>query len=84
MGEKRHPDKVILIRGGVSPCRKIEVFSGSLFSGKTFYNLMGEPLSETRSDLFRIRVNGKWFPARRKILYAREDVNHLLIEVIGE
>jgi len=46
--------------------------------------LMGEPVTEGREKLFRLRINGKWFPARRKILYTREDVNYLLIEMIGE
>jgi hypothetical protein len=84
MGEKRHPAKVILVRGDRLPGRKIEIFSGDLFSGKTFYNLLGESVTEGRQHLFRLRINGKWFPARRKILYTSEDVNHLLIEIIGE
>lgn len=85
MGERRQPRRTILIRQGNTTLKKIEIFEGSLFPGKTFTDIMGEPLKETdRSLLSRLRVNGKWFPARRKILFQRHELNEALFRLIGE
>ena len=84
MGEKRHAKKVILVRRGQEDTRKVEVFCGDLFPGKTFEDMLGEDVREGREFLFRLRVDGKWFPARRKTLYTKEELNHILTEIVGE
>jgi len=84
MGEKRHAKKVILIRKGSETTRKIEVFDGSLFPGKTFVDMLGDPVGKGRTDLYRLRIDSKWFPARQKMLYDREGLNRLLLQFIGE
>lgn len=84
MGDKRLAKKVILLRRGKETTHKIEVFDGRLFPGKTFTSLLGEPLPEERYDRFRLRINGKWFPARQKLLYSREELNKVLTTLVGE
>jgi len=84
MGERRHAKKVILSRKGNETTRKIEVFEGDLFPGKTFVDLLGDPANEDRRGLYRLRVDGKWFPARRKLLYTRDQLNQILVKMIGE
>ena len=84
MGEKRQPRKVLLVRRGNETERKIEIFDGDLFPGRTFTDVTGEQLEEDREYLSRLRVNGKWFPARRKILFRRHELNETLFRLIGE
>jgi len=84
MGEKRHARKVILVRRGNETTRKIEVFDGDLFQGKTFINMLGGVANTDRDDLYRLRIDGKWFPKRQKILYNKEQLNQLLAKFIGE
>lgn len=84
MGEKRHAKKIVLLRRGVETTCKIEVFPGELFPGKTFLNLSGEVVTRDRSRLYRLRIGGKWFPAREKILYTKTQLNEILINLIGE
>lgn len=84
MGEKRHAKKVILIRRGNETTRKIEIFEGDLFPGKTFVDAIGEPVTPDRTDFYRIRLDGKWFPARRKMLYTKEQLNQLIVQLVGE
>lgn len=84
MGEKRHAKKVILTRKGNETTRKIEVFDGILFPGKTFVDLLGDPADEERDELYRLRIDGKWFPARRKLLYTKDQLNQVLVKLIGE
>lgn len=84
MGEKRHAKKVILTRKGNETTRKIEVFDGILFPGKTFVDLLGDPAEADRKGLYRLRIDGKWFPARRKLLYTKDQLNQVLVKLIGE
>lgn len=84
MGEKRHAKKVILTRKGNETTRKIEVFDGILFPGKTFVDLLGDPAEADRKGLYRLRIDGKWFPARRKLLYTKDQLNQVLIKLVGE
>lgn len=86
MGEKRQAKKVITVKRGANTTRKIEVFSGSLFTGKTFVDVLSDdiPASSDRSTLYRLRVNGKWFPAREKVLYDLGAVNEIVLKLIGE
>lgn len=84
MGEKRHAKKVVLLREGVDTNYKFEVFPGDMFPGKTFKDLLGDPITRDRSRLYRLRINGKWFPARRKILYTKSQLNETLINFVGE
>lgn len=84
MGEKRQAKKVILSRKGNETTRKIEVFDGLLFPGKTFVDLLGDAAEEDRKGLYRLRVDGKWFPARRKLLYTKSQLNQILVKMIGE
>jgi len=84
MGEKRNAKKVILARKGGETLRKIEVFEGSLFPGKTFVDLLGDPITGDREGLYRLRIDGKWFPARRKLLYTRDQLNQVLVRIVGE
>ncbi len=84
MGEKRHAKKVVLVRDTPEKHSKIEVFSGEEFLGKTFNDILGEPLTVDRSSLYRLRINGKWFPARKKILYTKSQLNEILSNLVGE
>lgn len=83
MGERRKPHKTVIIK---EPNRtsKIEVFDGSEFGGSTFRNLLGELVNGERNGMFRLRINGRWFPARGKVLYDKKQLNRLLMERIGE
>lgn len=84
MGDKRLAKKVILVRRGNETTRKIEVFPGHLFPGKTFKDLLGHPAEDVREDLYRLRIDGKWFPARQKLLYSKEELNKVLQTLVGE
>lgn len=84
MGEKRHAKKIILVRKGNETTRKIEVFPGEMFPGKTFVNLLGDPAPTERKGLYRLRIDGKWFPARQKMLYEKDQLNRILTQFIGE
>ena len=83
MGDKRLAKKVILVRRGNETTRKIEVFRGDLFPGKTFKDLLGNPADE-RDTLYRLRIDGKWFPARQKLLYSKDELNRVLQTLVGE
>lgn len=82
MSEKRQAKTVILVRKGTEKARKVEIFEGFLFEGSTFRTLAGEAAPSERSGLARLRVNGKWFPARRKVLLTRKELHDILIKVI--
>ena len=84
MAEKRQAKTVILVRKGAEKARKIEVFEGFLFEGSTFKTLGGEAAPKERSGLARLRVNGKWFPARRKVLLTRKELHDILIKTLLE
>jgi hypothetical protein len=84
MGEKRHAKKIILLRKGNETTRKIEVFHGETFPGKTFVNMLGDPANLDRTGLYRLRIDGKWFPARQKMLYSKSELNKILTQFIGE
>lgn len=84
MGDKRLAKKVILVRRGNETTRKIEVFPGDLFPGKTFVSMIGEPAPEIRDHLYRLRLDGKWFPARQKLLYSKDELNKMLQTLVGE
>lgn len=84
MGEKRHAKKIILVRKGNETTRKIEVFPGEMFPGKTFVNMLGDTATPDRTGLYRLRIDGKWFPARQKMLYDKDELNKILIQLIGE
>lgn len=86
MADRRLARKTILVRRGSETIKKIEIFDGDLFEGKTFLTSLGEPIPVEldRADLVRVRLNGKWFPGRRKILFQRHELNELLFRLIGE
>jgi len=84
MGDKRSAKKVLLVRKGAETTRKIEIFQGGLFYGRTFILSSGESAPKDRSDLYRLRVNGKWFPARQKLLLNKDELNTLIIKLVGE
>ena len=86
MADRRQARKTLLVRQGNNTLKKIEIFDGELFPGRTFTNSLGEPLKDEddRGYLNRLRVNGKWFPARRKILFQRHELNEILFRLIGE
>jgi len=64
-------------KGGAS--LKIEVFEGRLFSARSATDLLGAPLSRAEAGkMVRLRVNGRWFPAKTVTLYSREQLHSLL------
>lgn len=84
MGDKRNASKVILVRKGKETTRKIEVFDGELFPGRTFTDKLHRSLPDKREGYFRLRIDGKWFPEGAKILFSRRDLNTLLQELVSE
>lgn len=68
MGEKRKPTFVFLLKKpgkkGFLKKHKIEVFPASLWLGKT--------------NKYRIRVDGKWFPEKQALFFYRSEIRDLI------
>ncbi len=79
MSDTRRPFFNVLMRAkGVTT--KIEVFEGSLFSLRRATDIVGNRIpKESVADYVRLRINGKWFPAKTTTLYTREQLHSIIV-----
>ena len=85
MAEKRKPDTVLWVRHGTRRSFKVELFRAEQFSTSSrFTNKQGEPIWEFRVPGLhhRLRVNGVWFPAGRRVLYTQQQALDLISKEI--
>lgn len=71
MADKRKPETVLWVRHGTGRSTKVEVFSGGQFADlRKFTDKRGRPVTaETSPRMYRLRVNGVWFPAGKRLLF---------------
>jgi hypothetical protein len=75
MGEKRKPAYIILLtktsKGERRKTNKVEVFPASLWAKDRHYR-----------NLYRLRVNGKWFPEDKRQFFYRTEIMRLLAKSV--
>lgn len=84
MAEQRKPLVTLTISHPAKPPSRMEMFNGELFWGRTFKDILGDPIpaEADRGGYVRLRINGRWFPARQKVLYSREQAYRIIVEKI--
>lgn len=79
MSEKRKPISAVLLKPPGKRTTKVEFFQGAEFTSGIYYSLAGKALTPARqAGRYRLRVSGKWFPGRRRVLYTRQEITKLL------
>ncbi|WP_422451871.1 hypothetical protein [Endozoicomonas sp. ALC066] len=83
MSESRKPKVTLRVRFQGKKAVKIDLFPASEFPKSGALRPDGEPITGTKaktSRLFRMRVNGRWFPVgMKKVFYTRQQVMDMLL-----
>ena len=85
MAEKRKPDTVLWVRHAARRSMKVELFKAAQFEGQLrhFTGPAGTPIpTATDTPYFRLRAQGVWFPAGRRVLYTPQQVLDLISKEI--
>lgn len=81
MAEKRRPDTVLWVRHAERKSMKVELFRAAQFDGHLHHytSQNGAPIAENDLPIrCRMRVNGVWYPAGRRVLYTHGQALELL------
>lgn len=80
MAERRKPDTVLWVRHEKGRSIKVEVFHSAHFERlQLFTDRAGKAIPlNNRDHYYRIRVDGVWFPAGRRVLYTKNQCLSLI------
>lgn len=74
MSERRKPFLTVRMRSGPSKTpMRVEMFKADIFGVPGMCDVLGNPVPDYQKDEYvRIRINGKWFPAKTRTIYTRD------------
>lgn len=73
MGEKRKSDYSVFLKVHGKESKKIELFDSDRFRDGPAVNEDKPTISGKPDKMYRLRINGKWYPeGRRQFLYRRD------------
>lgn len=80
MSERRKATTVLWIRHEKQLGTKVELFAGEMFERlELFRDKDGEPITaNNRGHYFRLRVDGLWYPAGRRVLFTKNQCMALI------
>lgn len=80
MSDWRQPTAQLLVsRASRRTTLKVELFPATNFPVERFTAVNGRSIrANVVGSYLRIRVNGRWFPSKRRVLYSQNEVMKLL------
>lgn len=79
--DPRKPVAVVTVRPRKAKNTKIELFSGADFAAERFSHKDGSEVSDT-AKLYRLRVAGKWYPEKSRVLYSVDEVMEMAVDLL--
>jgi len=83
MSEVRKPVYSLLLKSrNAEENKKIEVFMAEEFPLGEYLNSMTGKKVQSHKNLYRVRVDGRWFPSGVKYLHPKIKLSNLITEIL--